>query len=99
MGHPQVRWSTPVMTQDGGMPAQFQGDREGFEALPQNAMECGIFPLAATLLLAASLVMHSSRVATLQEIPQDADIYKQGDGRAAYDDRMSSVDIGQHGSV
>jgi hypothetical protein len=40
MGHPQVRWSTPVMTQDGGMPAQFQGDREGFEALPQNAMEC-----------------------------------------------------------
>jgi hypothetical protein len=43
MGHPQVRWSTPVMTQDGGMPAQFQGDREGFEALPQNAMECVFF--------------------------------------------------------
>jgi hypothetical protein len=56
-------------------------------------------PMRATLLLAASLVMHSSRVATLQEIPQDADIYKQGDGRAAYDDRMSSVDIGQHDSV
>jgi hypothetical protein len=37
--------------------------------------------------------------ATLQEIPQDADIHKQGDGRAAYYDRMSSVDIGQHGSV
>jgi hypothetical protein len=43
--------------------------------------------------------MNSFRVATLQEIPQDADIYKQGDGRAAYDDRMSSGDIGQHGSV
>ena len=40
MGHPQVIWSTPVMTQDGGMPAQFQGDREGFTALPRNAREC-----------------------------------------------------------
>src|SRR5262245_39383877 len=43
MGHPQVRWLTPVMTHDGRMPAQFQRDREGFEALPQNAMECGKF--------------------------------------------------------
>jgi hypothetical protein len=43
MGHLQVRWSVPVMTQDGGMPAQFQGDREGFEALPRNAMECASF--------------------------------------------------------
>src|SRR5256885_15564952 len=53
MGHPQVRWSTPVMTQDGGMPAQFQGDHEDFEALPRNAMECEIFQARTQALLAA----------------------------------------------
>jgi hypothetical protein len=30
--------------------------------------------------------------------PQDVDPYKQGDGRAAHDDRMSSADIGPQGS-
>jgi hypothetical protein len=73
-----------------------------FERLAENSHKGGylsICPSRATRLLAASLVMHSSRVATLQEISQDADIYKQGDGRAAYDDRMSSVDIGPQGSV
>jgi hypothetical protein len=29
MGHPQVRWSVQLMTQNGVLPAQFQGDREG----------------------------------------------------------------------
>src|SRR5262245_25230198 len=29
MGHPQVRESVPLMTQNGGIPAQLQGDREG----------------------------------------------------------------------
>jgi hypothetical protein len=29
MGHPQVKWSVQLMTQNGGIPAQFQGDREG----------------------------------------------------------------------
>jgi hypothetical protein len=29
MGHPQVRWSGQLMTQNGVIPAQFQGDREG----------------------------------------------------------------------
>src|SRR5215813_14242739 len=41
MGHPQVRWSVLLMTQDGGMPAQVQGDGEGVKALPLNWMECG----------------------------------------------------------
>jgi hypothetical protein len=31
------------MTQDGGNAEQFQGDREGFEALPRNVMECDYF--------------------------------------------------------
>jgi cold shock protein len=30
MGHPQVKWSVQLMTQTGGIPAQFQGDREGY---------------------------------------------------------------------
>src|SRR5262249_40157595 len=29
MGHPLVRWSLQMMTQDGGMTAQLQGDHEG----------------------------------------------------------------------
>jgi hypothetical protein len=29
MGHPQVRWLVWLMTQDGGMTAQLQGDHEG----------------------------------------------------------------------
>jgi hypothetical protein len=29
MGHPQVRESVQLMTQNGGIPAQLQGDREG----------------------------------------------------------------------
>src|SRR5215470_2909581 len=33
MGHPQVRWSGQLMTQNGGIPAQFQGDREGQRSL------------------------------------------------------------------
>src|SRR2546427_11284422 len=33
MGHPQVRWSVQLMTQNGGIPAQFQGDREGQRSL------------------------------------------------------------------
>src|SRR5712691_11648644 len=41
MGHPQVRWSVWLMTQNGGMPAQLQGDGEGVEALPLNWVECG----------------------------------------------------------
>jgi len=40
MGHPQVRWSVLLMTQNGGMPAQLQGDGEGVEALPLNWVEC-----------------------------------------------------------
>jgi hypothetical protein len=28
MGHPQVRWSLQLMTQDGGKTEQFQGDCE-----------------------------------------------------------------------
>src|SRR5712691_2336417 len=43
MGHPQVRWSVLLMTQNGGMPVQLQGDGEGVEALPLNWMECGRF--------------------------------------------------------
>src|SRR2546426_7633983 len=34
MGHPQVRWSGWLMTQNGGIPAQVQGDEEGIGALP-----------------------------------------------------------------
>jgi hypothetical protein len=41
MGHPQVRWSVLLMTQDGGMPAHVQGDGEGVKALPLNWVECG----------------------------------------------------------
>src|SRR5215470_8718414 len=41
MGHPLVRWSVLLMTQHGGMPAQWQGDGEGIEALPLNWVECG----------------------------------------------------------
>src|SRR5215510_784078 len=33
MGHPQVRWSLQLMTQNGGIPAQFQGNREGQRSL------------------------------------------------------------------
>src|SRR4029434_64645 len=40
MGHPQGRWSVLLMTQHGGIPAQFQGDHEGCGALPRNPMEC-----------------------------------------------------------
>jgi hypothetical protein len=40
MGHPQVRWSVQLMTQNGRMPTQLQGDRAGVGALPRNAMEC-----------------------------------------------------------
>jgi hypothetical protein len=29
MGHPLVRWSLQMMTQDGGMTAQLHGDHEG----------------------------------------------------------------------
>src|SRR2546428_13958651 len=29
MGHPQVRWSVQLMTQDGGKTEQLQGDHEG----------------------------------------------------------------------
>src|SRR5262252_7297086 len=41
MGHPLVRWSVLLITQHGGMPAQWQGDGEGIEALPLNWVECG----------------------------------------------------------
>jgi arylformamidase len=43
MGHPQVRWSVLLMTQDGGMPAHVQGDGEGVKALPLNWVECEKF--------------------------------------------------------
>jgi hypothetical protein len=43
MGHPQVRWSVLLMTQDGGMPAHVQGDGEGVKALPLNWVECAKF--------------------------------------------------------
>jgi hypothetical protein len=33
MGHPQVRGSVQLMTQNGGIPAQLQGDREGQRSL------------------------------------------------------------------
>src|SRR5215472_15635999 len=33
MGHPQVKWSLQLMTQNGGIPAQFQGNREGQRSL------------------------------------------------------------------
>ena len=33
IGHPQVRWSVQLMTQHGGIPAQFQGDCEGQRSL------------------------------------------------------------------
>src|ERR671931_81628 len=36
MGHPQVRWLVWLMTQDGRMPSQFQGDGGGVGALPLN---------------------------------------------------------------
>jgi ATP/maltotriose-dependent transcriptional regulator MalT len=42
MRHPLVRWLLQMMTQDGGMTAQFQGDHEGFGASPLNWVECGI---------------------------------------------------------
>src|SRR6266571_5485083 len=42
MGHPQVRWLVWLMTQDGLMPSQFQGDEGGAGALPRNRVECGI---------------------------------------------------------
>src|SRR6266567_6962134 len=40
MGHPQVRWLVWLMTQDGLMPSQFQGDEGGAGALPRNRVEC-----------------------------------------------------------
>jgi len=43
MGHPQVRWSAPLMTHHGGHPVQFQENREGIRALPRNPGECGFF--------------------------------------------------------
>jgi hypothetical protein len=39
MGHPQVRWSLQLMTQDGGITAQFQEDcerRPGFTTKPDG---------------------------------------------------------------
>ena len=45
MGYPQVRWSVLLMTQDGGMPAQVQGDGEGVKALPLNWVECEKFQI------------------------------------------------------
>src|SRR6266849_149934 len=41
MGHPQVRWSMSLVTQDERIAAQLQGDREGIDALPLKSMECG----------------------------------------------------------
>src|SRR5712691_10312941 len=43
MGHLQVRWLVQLMTQDGLMPSQFQGDGEDVGALPLNRVECEIF--------------------------------------------------------
>jgi hypothetical protein len=43
MGHPQVKWSVQLMTHNGVIPAQFQGDREGRDRPPLNPMECGLF--------------------------------------------------------
>ena len=43
MGHPQVRGSVWLMTQHGGMPAQWQGDGDGVEALPLHGVACEIF--------------------------------------------------------
>src|SRR5215471_17878252 len=49
MGHPQVRWLVWLMTQDGLMPAQLQGDEGGSGALPRNRLECGSSLGALTL--------------------------------------------------
>jgi hypothetical protein len=43
MGHPQVKWSVQLMTHNGGIPAPFQGDREGRGLPPLNPMECAYF--------------------------------------------------------
>src|SRR5215470_14544827 len=43
MGHPQVKWLVWLMTHDGLMPAQLQGDEGGVGALPRNRVECGTF--------------------------------------------------------
>jgi hypothetical protein len=40
MGHPQVRWSVQLVTQDEGHATQFQGDRENTGALPLKSVEC-----------------------------------------------------------
>src|SRR5215813_6545519 len=44
MGHPQVRWSLQLMTQNGGIPAQFQGNREGQRSLTTKSDGMWIFP-------------------------------------------------------
>src|ERR1700752_4552886 len=41
MGHPQVRWSWQLMTQDEGTTEQFQADDEGTGIPPLNSVECG----------------------------------------------------------
>jgi exodeoxyribonuclease V alpha subunit len=58
MGHPQVRWSVLLMTQNGGMPAQLQGDGEGVKALPLNWVECEIFRQAVT----SQIIVNAHRI-------------------------------------
>src|SRR5215510_6118901 len=40
MGHPQVTWSVQLMTHNGGISTQFQGDCEGRGLPPLNPVEC-----------------------------------------------------------
>ena len=42
MGHPQIRWSVSLMTQDEGNPAQIQGNHADVRALPLKSVECAI---------------------------------------------------------
>jgi hypothetical protein len=45
MGHPQVRESVQLMTHNGGMPAQLQGDREGQKPATTKSDGMWIFSL------------------------------------------------------
>src|SRR5262245_8296726 len=54
MGHPQGRWSVQLMTQNGGIPAQFQRDPEGQRSLTTQLG--GMCNIHLSLLTHASLI-------------------------------------------
>jgi hypothetical protein len=60
MGHPQVRESVPLMTHNGGIPAQLQGHREGQK--PATTKFDGMWNFTLTAFLPESLRRHNHEI-------------------------------------